>query len=36
MKTTLKNYFGLVLLVTSMIFTLKALLMVWHFLAYIL
>jgi hypothetical protein len=36
MKTTLKNYFGLVLLITSMAFTLKALLMVWHFLDHIL
>jgi hypothetical protein len=36
MKTTLKNYFGLVLLITSMLFTVKALLMLWHFLAHIL
>jgi hypothetical protein len=36
MKTTLKNYFGLLLLITSMFFILKAIQTVWYFLAHIL
>jgi len=36
MKTTLKNYFGLFLLITSMLFILKAIQTVWFFLAHIL
>jgi len=36
MKTTLKNYFGIVLLITSMIFILKAIQVTWLFLAHVL
>jgi hypothetical protein len=36
MKTTLKNYFGLLLLITSMVFILKAIQTVWFFLAHVL
>jgi hypothetical protein len=36
MKTTLKNYFGIALLITSMVFILKAIQTVWFFLAHIL
>jgi hypothetical protein len=36
MKTTLKNYFGIVLLITSMIFILKSIQIVWIFLDHVL
>jgi hypothetical protein len=36
MKTTLKNYFGIDLLITSMVFMLKAIQMVWFFLDHVL
>jgi len=36
MKNTIKNYFGIVLLITAMIFIVKTFLIIWHFLAFIL
>jgi hypothetical protein len=36
MKNTIKNYFGAFLLITAMIFIVKAFLILWHFLAFIL
>jgi hypothetical protein len=36
MKTTLKNYFGIALLITSMVFMLKAIQTVWFFLDHVL
>lgn len=34
--TTLKNSFGLLLLITAMVFTLKAIQVTWFFLAHVL
>jgi hypothetical protein len=36
MKTTLKNYFGIALLITSMVFILKAIQSAWFFLDHVL
>lgn len=36
MRTTFKNYFGLLLLITAMVFTLKAIQFTWFFLAHVL
>jgi hypothetical protein len=36
MKATLKNYFGIALLITSMVFMLKAIQTVWFFLDHVL
>jgi hypothetical protein len=36
MKNTIKNYLGIILLITAMIFIVKTFLIIWHFLAFIL